>query len=171
MTRKRLATGVVPAVGVTAYRSRDAVLGQRVAKVLAGALATPVAMEDQPRLFVRVSLEPSHAQRVDDDVSGHVLAQAPADHLTAEQVDHKGQEKQAIVGRDVLDAACPRLVWLPGHSELPIKQVRCDRQLMLAIGGDLEATLALGPDALALHELLHTRIALPSSSFQIHGQP
>ena len=61
MTRKRLATGVVPAVGVTAYRSRDAVLGQRVAKVLAGALATPVAMEDQPRLFVRVSLEPSHS--------------------------------------------------------------------------------------------------------------
>ena len=101
-------------------------------------------MEDQPDLLAWMTLEPRHAQRVDDNVTRHVLAQAPADHLAAEQVDHDGQEQPAFVGGDVCDVARPDLVGL-GYAELSVEQVGRDRQVMFAVGGDLEAAFALGP--------------------------
>jgi hypothetical protein len=94
---QRLAAGVVakpqvsPAVAATAHRRGDSVRGQHVAQVLAGVLAAPVAVQDQPGLLARMALESHHAQRIDDDVARHVLAQAPADHLPAEQVDNRSQ--------------------------------------------------------------------------------
>ena len=51
------------------------------------------------------------------------------------------------------DVAGPDPIGL-GHGELPIQQVGRDGQVVVAVGGDLEAALALGPDAVQLHELL-----------------
>ena len=68
-------------------------------EVLAGVLAATVAMEDQPGVLARLALEPSHAQGIDGDVARHVLTQAPAHHLAAEQLDHHGQiAKYAFTG-------------------------------------------------------------------------
>ena len=70
--------------------------------------------------------------------------QGPTHHLAAEQVDHHGQEQPAFAGVDVGDIARPDPVRL-GHRELPIQQVRCNRQVVIAVSGDLEAALAVGP--------------------------
>jgi hypothetical protein len=55
--------------------------------------------------FHGLALEPSHAQRVDDNVARHVLAQAPANHLTDKRVDHHGQKQPTFVGGDVGNVA------------------------------------------------------------------
>jgi len=120
-------------------------------------------MEDQPGLLARMSLEPRHAQRIDDDVARHVLPQRPAHHLAAKQVDHHGQEQPALVGSDVRDVARPHLVGL-AHDELTIEQVGRDRQIVIAVGGDLEAPLALGTNAVQLHEFLHSLLADSNSA-------
>ena len=112
-----------------------------------------------------MTFEPRHAQRADDDVTRHVRAQAPADHLTAEQVDHHGQEQPAFVGGDVRDIARPALVWLC-HGELPVEQVWRDWQVVIAIGGDLESAPSLGTYAVQLHELLNTFLAHTDASGQ-----
>src|SRR6218665_2117072 len=74
-TEQGLAAGVVPAVALAAHRGRDAALGEHVPEVLAGVLAAPVAVEDQPGMLARMALEPGHAHSIDDDVARHVLAQ------------------------------------------------------------------------------------------------
>jgi hypothetical protein len=63
--------------------------------------AAPVAVEQHPGVLVRVALEPGDAQRVDDDVRRHVLAQRPAHHLAAEQVNDHGQKQPALISGDV----------------------------------------------------------------------
>src|SRR6218665_2243067 len=60
-TEQGLAAGVVPAVALAAHRGRDAALGEHVPEVLAGVLAAPVAVEDQPGMLARMALEPGHA--------------------------------------------------------------------------------------------------------------
>ena len=42
-----------------------------------------------------------------------------------------------------------------GHGELAVAPVERNRQLVIAVSGDLEAPLAFGADAVQLHELLH----------------
>src|SRR6218665_2129892 len=74
-TEQGLAAGVVPAIALAAHRGRDAALGEHVPEVLAGVLAAPVAVEDQPDMLARMALEPGHAHSIDDDVARHVLAQ------------------------------------------------------------------------------------------------
>jgi len=76
------------------------------------------------------TLEPRHAQGIDDDVALHVLTQKLARHLAAEQVDHyrqkppetarNSQEQPAFAGVDVRDVRRPHGVWL-GHDELPVQ--------------------------------------------------
>ena len=63
---QRLAAGVVPTVAAPAYRGRAAVFRQHVPEILAGVIAAFVAVEDQSGLLTRMTLELSHAQRVDD---------------------------------------------------------------------------------------------------------
>src|SRR6218665_3509706 len=86
--------GVQPGAVVPEYPGDDLVLGlasrhealpmqslhpqptkQRPPEVLAGVLAAPVAVEDQPGMLARMALEPGHAHSIDDDVARHVLAQ------------------------------------------------------------------------------------------------
>ena len=45
----------------------------------------------------------NQAMRIDDDVRRHVFAQRPAHHLAAEQVDHHGQVKPALISGNVRD--------------------------------------------------------------------
>ena len=47
-----------------------------------------LSSKHQSRPLARPPLEPCHAQRVDDVVARHVLAQGPSHHLAAEQIDH-----------------------------------------------------------------------------------
>ena len=60
----------------------------------------------------------------------------------------------AFVRGDVCDITDPDLVG-HCHSELPVEQVWRDRQVVTAVGGDLETPLSLGTNAVQLHELLH----------------
>lgn len=99
------------------------------------------------------------------DVACHVLTQRPAYHLAAEQVDHHCQEQPAFIGVDVGDVAHPDTVGR-GHVELPIQQVGCHRQAVLAVRSDLEALLALGTYAVQLHEPLDALLASPDAPGQ-----
>jgi hypothetical protein len=121
-----------------------------------------------------MALQPRHAQCVDDNVARNLRAQTLADYLTIEQVDHRGQEQPTFVTGDVCDIACPDRVWLC-HGELPLEQVWRYRKDVIAVGGDLESAFIFCTYAVQLHELLNTslpmRMRLPSSSFQVRGQP
>jgi hypothetical protein len=99
---------VVPAVALAAHRGLHLVARKRTLKLMAAVLATPVRMEDQPRL--RAPSEPCHAQRISDQAGLHVRLHAPAHHLTAKQVNDRCQIQPAFVGGDVGDVAGPRLV-------------------------------------------------------------
>jgi hypothetical protein len=63
-----------------------------------------------------------------------------------------------VVGGDEGDVAGPDLVRRV-HGELPLDQVGCDRQVVVAVGGELEPATALGTDAVQLHELLYPLLA------------
>jgi len=126
-------------------------------------LAAAIAVKDQPGLLGGAALEPGHAHGIDDDVARHVFAQRPAHHLAAEQVDHHGQKEPALVGGDVGNIARPDLVRL-AYGELPIEQIGRDRQVVVAVGRDLESTLAASADAVKLHELLHPVLADPDAA-------
>ena len=115
-------------------------------------------MEDQPRLLARMPLELRHAQHVDADVARHIGPQRPAHHLAAEEVDYDGEKQPAFIGGDVGGVAPLDLVGV-SYIELPIKQIEHKRKVVLAVGRDLEPALALGPDAVQLHELLHSVLA------------
>ena len=69
------------------------------------------------------------------------------------------RNSQPSSGGDVRDVTRPHLVRL-GHAKLSDQH----QQVVLAVGGDLEATLTLGPDAMQLHQLLHSALAHPYSS-------
>lgn len=51
----------------------------------------------------------------------HLLTLAPADYLTAEQVDHHSQEQPTLVGGDVRDFDRPDLVLLATRVVRPIE--------------------------------------------------
>jgi len=155
---QRFAAGVIPTVAATAHRRGDAVVFEQIPEVFTGVLAAAVAMKNQPRLLAGMTFEPRHAQRVDDDIAGHVLAHRPTHDLTAEQVDHHGQEQPALVGSDVGDVTHPDLV-RRGHRELAVEQVGGDRQVMVAVGGHLEPFLALRANAVFLHQRLQPMLA------------
>ena len=69
-----------------------------------------------------MALEPRRAQGIDDDVAWHALPQRPAQRLSAEQVDHHGQEQPAFAAVDVVDVARPALVGFT-HGKLPISHL------------------------------------------------
>jgi len=121
------------------------------------------ALKGQQRELV--ALKPRHAQRVDHDVAHHVVPQRPAHYLAAEQVYHHRQEQPAFVRRDVGDVAHPDLVRFT-HGELAVEHIGRDWQIVAAVGGDLEAPLASGADAVPLHELLNPFLAHAHASGQ-----
>ena len=112
------------------------------------ALTTTVAVKHQSSLLVRIPLEPCHAQCINDDVARHVVSQRPAHHLATQQANHYGQKQPDF-------ARC-------GRNELPVEQVGRDRQIMIAVPGDLEAPLSPGMSAVQLRSLLHALLAYTS---------
>jgi hypothetical protein len=74
-------------------------------------LAATVAVEYQS--WWRSAAPPSHGQRFLDQARLHMRLQAPAHHLTAEQVNDRSQVQPALVGLDVGDVTTPELVGLP----------------------------------------------------------
>jgi hypothetical protein len=102
-----------------------------------------------------------------------VRLQAPAHHLTAEQVDDPSQVQPALVGLDVGDVATPQPVGLLGV-EAPLHQVGCHRQAMFAVGGHHELAFGFGLDAVLLHELANPFLAHPDATgqqFLVHARP
>jgi hypothetical protein len=128
---QRLAAGIIPTVATPAHRAYDAVLLEDVPVDVTSLLAAPVAVKQHPGVLARMALE---------------------------QVDDHGQKQPALISGDVCDVADPDFVGL-GHGELAVEQVWRDWQFVMTVGGDLEASLALGANAVQLHELLHPLLA------------
>ena len=63
-----------------------------------------------------------------------------------EQLDHHGQVKPALISGDVRDVADPDVVGF-GYGELAVEQVWRNRQFVIAVSGEPEASLAFGADA------------------------
>ncbi len=76
---------------------------------------------------------------------------APAHHHAAVQVDHGCQIHPALISLNVGDVCRPHLVGLLG-AEVARQQIVSNGQLVFAVGGDDELSLASGANALALHE-------------------
>ena len=109
--------------------------------------------------------EPRHAQGIRDWAGLHVGLHAPAHHLAAEQVDHRGQVQPALAGGDVGDVAGPGPVGRV-HREITVEQVGRNGQGMFAVGGDNKFPLAPRPDAVPVHGLLHPLLAHTSAAAQ-----
>lgn len=63
-----------------------------------------------------------------------MIAHGPADDLSAEEVHDGCQIQPPLCGRDVGDISEPDPVW-GGSREVARDQVRCDRQVVTAVGG------------------------------------
>ncbi len=148
-----------------AHGGRDAVLREEVPDVLAGVSGCHCRCGRSAPRSCRMALIQSHAQRFDDDILRHVLAQRPRHRLAAAQVDHHGQEQPAFAGRDPSDVARPDLI---GSATSNGRSGRLDAagKSELAVCGDLEAALALGPDAVQLNKLAHALLAHAHASGQ-----
>ena len=157
------AASVIPAVAAPTHGTGDAVAFENIPEVFTGVLTAAVAVKHQASLLTRVPLEPRHAPCIDDDVPRHVVAQRPAHHLATEQVNHHGQKQPAFFRGDIRDVTHPDFV-RRCHNELPVEQVRRNRQIMIAVGGDFEAPLSFGTNAVQLHKLLHALLAHTNAS-------
>src|ERR1700747_158331 len=106
---------------------------------------------------------PSHFESVDHQFAPQVLSQRPAHHLAVEQVQDHGQKQPPLVGRNVGYVAHPHLIGA-GRSEVAIQEVGPNRQPGSAVRGrNPEAALPAGPDAVLLHQPLHSLLAHPNA--------
>ena len=74
------------------------------------------------------------SERVEDELSAHVVGHRPTDDATREQVDDDGQVQPALLRPDVRDVRDPRAIRFV-DSELPVEHVLGHRQLVVRIGG------------------------------------
>src|SRR3954447_25977935 len=80
-----------------------------------------------------------------------MIRHRPADDLAAVQIHDSGQIKPALIGLDVGDVGQPDLV-RRGGAEVPLDQVRRDREVVTAVGGPHPAWPRHdGPDTLTAH--------------------
>ena len=114
-------------------------------------MAPTIRMEDQSRL--RSSPESRHAQCICYQAGLHVRLHAPTDHLTAIQIEDYRQIQPPLIDLDVGDVTCSYRIGLCGL-EVAVEQVRCDRQVVLAVGGDPKFTFLSGFDAVLFHKPL-----------------
>ena len=80
---------------------------------------------------------------------------APPDDLAAIQVENNHQIQPTLFGLDIGDVASPHRIRLH-RLEVAIKQVRRNRQVMLAVRGDNKFTFPPRFDVVPLHEPLDT---------------
>ena len=84
----------------------------------------------------------SHVQRPDSKVTLHAIADGPADHPPGMQIEDNRQIQRALLGPDmrsygIADVTCPFPV-RAGCREVPVQQVRCDVESVVAVRGRLE---------------------------------
>ena len=72
---------------------------------MAGVLATPVGVVQQPRR--RFLAEPGHGQRIRHDVCRHAWLERPANDFAVEQVEHDGQIQPTLIRPQVSDVRRP----------------------------------------------------------------
>ena len=96
---------VIPAIPLAAHRANHVVLRQLVLKPTAGVLAATIRVMDQPGR--RSPAEPSHGQRVDDNVRAHPSLDRPPDDFPVEQIEHYRQVQPAFVRPDIRQIGGP----------------------------------------------------------------
>ena len=82
---------------------------------------------------IRCRAADGHLQRPDRQIPLHAVAYGPADNPPRMQVQDHSQIQPPLAGPDVADITRPFLV-RPGRREVAIQQVRCDVELMIAVG-------------------------------------
>src|SRR3954449_5860299 len=90
-----------------------------------------------------------------------MIRHRPADDLAAVQIHDGGQIEPALIGLDVGDVGEPDSV-RRGGAEVPLDQVRRDREVVTAVGGPHPAWPRHdGPDTLTAHQSLDATAARP----------
>ena len=141
--------GVVPAVAHAAHAALDVEFGQFVLVLRAGVLAAAIGVVKDRVLWPSVGQ--CHLQGFDTEVRVQGVLDAPADDLSAEQVDDAGQVEEALIGVDARDAGGPFLVG-GGGGEFAVESVLEHRMRMIGIGGgDAELPADDADDAVFLH--------------------
>src|SRR5450631_2447771 len=106
----------------------------------------------------RPSSEPSHAQRVDDQLPGHALVHRKADNLTAEQIDDDRKIDPAFRRPEIGDVARPDSI-RRFDAKLALEQVRRNGKVMGAVRRRLELAFAACAKVVRLHQFSHAVLA------------
>ena len=77
-----------------------------------------------------------HVQGSDRQVALHPTADGPADDAPRMQIKDDSQIQPAFPRPDIADVTGPFLVWAIS-SKVPVQQVGCDIELMIAVSGHL----------------------------------
>lgn len=100
-----------------------------------------------------------HHQRSERQFGPHVIAHRPSHDLARCQIEHGGQIQPAFAGRDIADIGQSHAV-LRCCFEALREQVRCNRQIMAAVGRrGLEPATGKRTDAVTAHQPLDTTAA------------
>src|SRR3954466_2117006 len=92
-----------------------------------------------------------------------MIRRRPADDLAAVQIHDGGQIEPALIGLDVGDVGEPDPV-RRGGAEVPLDQVRRDREVVTAVGGPHPPWPRHdGPDTLTAHQSLDATAARPAA--------
>ena len=83
----------------------------------------------------------SHVQRPDGKVMLHPVAAGPADRPPGMQVENDRQTQPVLLGPDIADVTRPFPV-PTGCQGVPVQQVRCDVEAVVAVRGRLELPAA-----------------------------
>src|SRR6056297_3915410 len=100
----------------------------------------------------------SHVQRADRKVTLHAIADGPADHPPGMQIEDDRQIQPALLGPDIADVTRPFPV-RAGCREVPVQQVRCDVEAVVAVRGRLELPVPSNRNAVITHQASDAAVA------------
>jgi len=114
-------------------------------------------MKDRTGHSIWTAPQPGHLQSVDDQVTPHIGLHRPTHYTAAEQIDDYGQKQQPSSARMYVTSPASLL----GAAGVKLRFSRFGAiGRSSAVGGrDAEAPLAASPDAMLLHQPLHTLLA------------
>src|SRR6056297_99459 len=110
-----------------------------------------------------------HVQGPDCQVTLHPVADGPADHPPGMQVEDNRQIQPALLGPDIADVTRPFPV-RTGCREVPVQQVRCDVEAVVAVRGRLELPVSPSRNTVITHQAPDAAVAdLQAQLFQFLG--